>query len=123
MAFLPLLKTSTPAPPLVINVSSARGSLARSATGQLPATAAVSYSISKAALNSLTLEFMKGTPDVKFYAANPGHCRTAFNEYEGKRDPLEGANVVVGIVEGAGSVEPGFWETQGAMMALTRVPW
>ena len=95
-AFLRLLK-ATPNP-VVVNISSARGSMTRSSTMALPPTEVVAYSVSKAALNSLTLELMKQEPGVKFYAANPGHCKTAFNGYRGQRDPLEGANVVVALV-------------------------
>ena len=66
---------------------------------------------------------------VQFEAISPGHCRTAFNGYQGTRDPLEGADVVGELVwshllnlsdstggetldpEGNG---PGFWETKGS---------
>lgn len=97
--------------------------MGRSSAGELPPTAAWSYSISKVALNSLTLEFMKSYPEVKFYAANPGHCKTVFNGYKGTRDPLEGANVCVTIVEGEGGVKPGFYETVGEALELVEVPW
>jgi NAD(P)-dependent dehydrogenase (short-subunit alcohol dehydrogenase family) len=57
---LPLLHASTlPYGAKVINISSARGSLTRSTAGDLPPTQAVAYSISKTALNALTIEFQK----------------------------------------------------------------
>jgi hypothetical protein len=62
----------------------------------MPTTAVVSYSVSKAALNILMIEMRKaenallengnsgeakgeGWGKTEFWAANPGHCRTAFN--------------------------------------------
>jgi NAD(P)-dependent dehydrogenase (short-subunit alcohol dehydrogenase family) len=108
-AFLPLLHFSPN--PKVINISSGRASLSRSSNGNLPPTAVVAYSVSKAALNSLTIEMQKaedalekaegtgeGWGKIEFWAANPGHCKTAFNGYRGTKDPLEGAEVVVQLV-------------------------
>jgi NAD(P)-dependent dehydrogenase (short-subunit alcohol dehydrogenase family) len=56
-AFLPLLHASPT--PKVINISSARGSLTLSTDGKLPPTKAVAYSVSKTALNALTVEMQK----------------------------------------------------------------
>ncbi len=53
--FLPLLK-ETSLDPRIINISSARGSLHLSTTGQLPLTTSISYCVSKSALNALTIE-------------------------------------------------------------------
>lgn len=33
-----------------------------------------------------------------FWAVSPGHCKTQFNGYRGKKDPLEGARVVVRLL-------------------------
>lgn len=74
-------------------------------------------------MNGLTVEMMKKDPSVRFYCANPGHCKTEFNGFKGQREPLEGANVVVALVEAAGSAESGFWETKGDSMKLEMVPW
>jgi NAD(P)-dependent dehydrogenase (short-subunit alcohol dehydrogenase family) len=120
---MPLLN-ATPAPK-VINVSSARGSLTRSTAGKLPPTAAVAYSVSKTALNALTIEFQK-TEDVsehgkvRFYAVSPGHLKTAFNNFRGTKDPLDGAEVVARLVceEREGGT---FWEFEGGEMR--NVPW
>ncbi|KAF2725776.1 NAD(P)-binding protein [Polychaeton citri CBS 116435] len=116
--FLPLLRKGSRGThsgrdePRVINVSSGRASLNKLTTGDMAATVSVPYSVSKVALNVLTLEMAKAHPDVVFQLVNPGHCRTAFNGFKGARDPLEGAEVAVdlalaedGQFEGAG-----FWE-------------
>ncbi|KAK6406757.1 hypothetical protein LTR95_018624 [Oleoguttula sp. CCFEE 5521] len=91
--FMPLLLKSNN--PKIINLSSGRASVHALTTGTLPPTASVSYSVSKTALNVLTLEMAKQFPDVAFYAATPGHCSTALNAFKGKRDPDEGAGVIV----------------------------
>jgi NAD(P)-dependent dehydrogenase (short-subunit alcohol dehydrogenase family) len=103
-AFLPLLRLSSH--PRVIHISSGRASLQRSTQANFPPTAVLAYSISKVALNALTIEQQKqenarkgeevGTVD--FYAVNPGHCKTAFNGWRGTKDPLDGAEVVVQLV-------------------------
>lgn len=70
----------------------------------MPPTAVVSYSVSKTGMNALTVEMQKtedareGGGKVEFYAANPGHCKTAFNGYRGTKDPKDGAEVVVRLV-------------------------
>jgi NAD(P)-dependent dehydrogenase (short-subunit alcohol dehydrogenase family) len=112
---MPLLSLSPN--PRVINISSARASIHNITTGNLPPTACVPYSVSKVALNALTLELGKSHPDVEFYAANPGHCKTAFNGFKGKKDPMEGARVVVELALAAkGRYAPGFWECEGNEM-------
>ncbi|KAH7417817.1 hypothetical protein BKA64DRAFT_180059 [Cadophora sp. MPI-SDFR-AT-0126] len=135
LAFLPLLHLSLT--PKVINISSGRASLTRSSDGKLPPTQVVSYSVSKAAVNSLTIELQKvenaligkGTGDegkeigrgkVQFFAANPGHCKTAFNGFRGTKDPLDGAEVVIRLVGGEGR-KGGFWEFEEGV--LREVPW
>ena len=104
--FLPLLRLSSD--PRVIHVSSGRASLQRSTGDNFPPTAAVAYSISKVALNALTIEQQKvengrtgnerDGSRVDFYTITPGHCKTAFNGYRGTKDPLDGAEVVVRLV-------------------------
>jgi NAD(P)-dependent dehydrogenase (short-subunit alcohol dehydrogenase family) len=132
--FLPLLHLSPN--PKVINISSGRASLSRSAIGNMPPTAVVAYSISKTALNSLTIEMQKaedalkdgegngeGWGKVEFWAANPGYCKTAFNGYRGAKDPIDGAEVVVQLVMGErGRWKKGwFWEFEDGVMR--EVPW
>ena len=124
--FLPLLRLS-PHGGRVIQVSSARGSLTRSANGLLPPTVSIPYVLSKTALNSLSIEFGRdpANRDVHFAMASPGHCKTAFNGFRGTRDPLEGANVVVELAraERGHYKNVGFWETQGSSLELVEIPW
>lgn len=77
--------------------------------------------MSGAALNSLTIELQntedvlkeggegKGRGKVEFWAANPGHCKTAFNGYRGTKGPIDGAELVVQLVVG----EEGQWKREG----------
>jgi NAD(P)-dependent dehydrogenase (short-subunit alcohol dehydrogenase family) len=126
--FLPLIRLSTAGK--VINVSSGRASLHNSSTGNMPPTVAVAYSISKAALNSLTIEMQKVEDaegpqgsDVRIFAINPGHCKTSFNGFRGTKDPIDGAEVVVRIVgDEKGDYGKGrFWEFEEGVMR--EVPW
>lgn len=121
--FLPLLRTS-PHGGKVIQIGSARGSLQLNASGTLPPTASVAYSVSKTALNMLTLDMAREAEnkDVEFQIASPGHCKTAFNGYRGTRDPDEGANVAVELVFGERR-ETRIWETIGTSKELKVVPW
>ena len=126
LAFMPLLTqerygSASRYRPRIINISSGRASLSRSTAGSLPPTASIPYSVSKVALNALTIEMQKTYPNVLFYAANPGHCKTQLNGFRGLRDPLEGARVVTELVNG--EYDWGFWETTGAEGPATRVPW
>lgn len=106
---LPFLSLSPS--PLVINISSARASLHAITSNTLPPTACIPYSVSKVALNALTLEFAKAYPGVRFCVASPGHCRTGFNGFRGKKDPGEGGRVVVELVLAEeGTYGDGFWE-------------
>lgn len=123
--FLPLLRNSLLG--IVINVSSGRGSLAISSLGKMPPTVSIPYSVSKTALNALTLEMAKfpENESVQFQVFGPGHCKTEFNGYRGTRDPLEGANVVVELVNAEKGTVPnvGFWQTEDSAKELVRIPW
>jgi NAD(P)-dependent dehydrogenase (short-subunit alcohol dehydrogenase family) len=125
--FLPLLRKAPGGGGKVINVSSARGSTSLSANGTLPPTVSIPYSVSKAALNMLTVEMSRdpANKDVEFQLVSPGHCKTAFNGYRGTRDPVEGANVVVKLVKAEKGMykNAGFWETKGASLDLVEIPW
>jgi hypothetical protein len=60
---------------------------------------------------------------ITFWATSPGHCKTAFNNFRGAKDPVEGAEAAVRLLESRkGDIEPGtFWEfEQGEFRA---VPW
>jgi NAD(P)-dependent dehydrogenase (short-subunit alcohol dehydrogenase family) len=117
-AFLPLLGKSDD--PRIINISSARGSFTRVASGANPPIRSATYSVSKSAENMLTLGMAELNPDITFQAYNPGHCKTAFNGFRGTRDPLEGAQGAAGLaLAEKGRFEAGFWEWEGGkLMAL-----
>jgi NAD(P)-dependent dehydrogenase (short-subunit alcohol dehydrogenase family) len=89
--FLPLLRDS---------VSSSRGSLELSFSGQLPPTVAMAYCASKTALNMLTVEYGKASENhnVVFQSVSPGHCKTEFNNCRGRTEPLDGAKVIVALL-------------------------
>ncbi|KAM3505401.1 hypothetical protein MY11210_007992 [Beauveria gryllotalpidicola] len=66
----------------------------------------VSYRVSKAALSMLKLQLQLRNNSRKekesmteYWAVSLGHCRTAFNGHRGRKDPEEGAEVVVRLLE------------------------
>jgi len=74
----------------VVNVSSGWGAFSQGLDG--PA----SYSITKAALNALTLSLARNTiGDVKVNACSPGWVRTRMGGVGADRSPEEGAQVIV----------------------------
>ncbi|KAK1658991.1 hypothetical protein BDP55DRAFT_564022 [Colletotrichum godetiae] len=102
-AFLPLLRKSES--PRVIMTSSARGSMTKTANGELPPAASINYCMAKAALNMLTLQLHlaeegRTTDDkIVFWATSPGHCKTAFNGFRGSKEPVDGAEVFARLLE------------------------
>jgi hypothetical protein len=87
----------------------------------------LSYSISKVALSCLTIELWKEElkrenegkhGQVEVFAANPGHCKTAFNGFRGTKDPLDGAEIVVRLImAGRGEWRSGcFLEFEGGVI-------
>jgi len=123
--FLPLLRKSGDG--RIINISSGRASMQILASGTMPPTVSIPYSISKVALNALTVEMSRyeENKDVMFQLVSPGHCKTEFNGYRGARDPMEGANVVIECATRPKHElrNAGFWETKGSSRELTEVPW
>ena len=113
----PLLHQSESAK--VINISSGRASVERLTSGDLPPTVSVPYSVSKVALDIMTLEMAKTESNITFYLANPGHCSTAFNGYKGKKDPLLGAEVAANLA--FGDYQSGFWHNDEDSMQM--MPW
>ncbi|KAH7229990.1 hypothetical protein BKA59DRAFT_371535, partial [Fusarium tricinctum] len=115
-AFSKLLRKSSW--PRVIMVSSARGSMTRTTNKELPPVANIDYCVSKAGLNMLLLHLQitenhrEGQDGITFWAVSPGHCKTAFNGYRGKKDPIEGAESVLRLLESEkGDIDGGtFWE-------------
>ncbi|KAM0431379.1 hypothetical protein ACHAPT_005356 [Fusarium lateritium] len=98
--------------PRVIMVSSARGSMSRTANKELPPVANMDYCISKAGLNMLTLHLQLSEDS-----------REAESRITGKKDPLEGAESVVRLLKTKkGEAEAGtFWEYEDG--AFQQVPW
>ncbi|WZH46918.1 uncharacterized protein QYS62_008045 [Fusarium acuminatum] len=126
-AFSKLLRKSSW--PRVIMVSSARGSMTRTTNKELPPVANIDYCVSKAGLNMLLLHLQitenhrEGQDGITFWAVSPGHCKTAFNGYRGKKDPIEGAESVLRLLESEkGDIDGGtFWEYENG--DFQQVPW
>ena len=113
-AFLPLLRRSSD--PVIINVSSAMGSLA--ATHD-PARAeskvvAPAYTSSKAALTMLTTQYAKGLPGIRINAADPGYTATDLNGHSGPQTLTEGTDAIVALAtEGPGHGSGRFVDREG----------
>ncbi|KAI0175828.1 hypothetical protein GGR52DRAFT_538310 [Hypoxylon sp. FL1284] len=117
-AFLPLLRKAEWG--RVIMISSARGSLSRNKSIEMPPTQHWLYNCSKAAPNLVTIELRNAEfrevanemDRITFWAASPGHCKTAFNNFRGFKDPLEGAEVTARLLESRRFEIPSgtFWE-------------
>jgi NAD(P)-dependent dehydrogenase (short-subunit alcohol dehydrogenase family) len=86
-AFLPLLKKSDDA--RIINISSGLGQLSGAGAGY-PA-----YSMSKVALNGLTVKLAAEEPDIKVNSVSPGWVRTDMGGRKAPRTPEEGADTAV----------------------------
>lgn len=98
-AFLPALERS--ANPVVVNVSSGMGSLARTTE---PGTdengfTNVHYSPSKAALNMLTSQLARSYPGIRINAADPGYTATDFNHHSGHQTVEEGTDAIVELAQ------------------------
>jgi hypothetical protein len=65
----------------------------------------------------------EGHAGITFWAVSPGHCKTAFNGYRGKKDPIEGAESVLKLLESTkGDIDGGtFWEYENG--GFQQVPW
>jgi len=60
--------------------------------------------------------------NVVIQAVGPGHCRTAFNNYRGTKDLLDGAKVIVHLLHSS-DFGNGFWQIEDGDALLVRVPW
>jgi NAD(P)-dependent dehydrogenase (short-subunit alcohol dehydrogenase family) len=96
---------------------------------KLPPVAEIEYCIVKAGLNIMTLQYHiaeEQRPEaerVTFWAVSPGHCKTGFNGFRGIKDPVDGAEVVVRLLESEKSAIAGgtFWEFEGGK--FQQPPW
>ncbi|MGO8694104.1 MAG: SDR family oxidoreductase [Rectinemataceae bacterium] len=92
-AMLPLLRKSTAG--RVVNLSSTMGSLAFAAdpNSQYSKLMLLAYNSSKAALNSITLEYAKELRDtpIKINAVSPGYVDTDLSHHQGNLTPEQGA--------------------------------
>ncbi len=102
-AFLPLLRRSPD--PVIINVSSAMGSLAATHDPGRPESGYVApvYTASKAALTMLTTQYAKALTGIRVNAADPGYTATDLNGNSGPQTVTEGTDAIVALAtEGPG---------------------
>jgi NAD(P)-dependent dehydrogenase (short-subunit alcohol dehydrogenase family) len=122
--FIPLLQKSTyKLGGHIINVSSTRGSLLLNAQDKLPPSRSIPYSVSKAALNLLTVDYARNWKGkVRINAICPGRCASNLNGYRGYKTVEQGAQVVlqVAVVKDVGTA--GYYELEGTER-FTNAPW
>lgn len=94
-AFLPLLRRS--AAPVVVNVGSGLGSLARLTDPADPAYGypGVAYPASKATVNALTTQYAKAFPQMRINVVEPGFTATDLNGRTGTQTVAQGAEIIV----------------------------
>jgi NAD(P)-dependent dehydrogenase (short-subunit alcohol dehydrogenase family) len=113
-AFLPLLRRS--ADPVIINVSSAMGSLAATHDPSRPESGVVApvYTSSKSALTMLTTQYAKALPGIRINAADPGYTATDLNGGTGPQTVTEGTDAIVALAtEGPGGGSGRFVDRSG----------
>jgi NAD(P)-dependent dehydrogenase (short-subunit alcohol dehydrogenase family) len=113
-AFLPLLRRS--AAPVVVNVSSGLGSLARMTAAGTPAYAypGVAYPASKAAVNMVTVQYAKAFPNMRINAVEPGYTATDLNGRTGTQTVEEGAEIIVRMAQvGPDGPTGGYFDASG----------
>jgi NAD(P)-dependent dehydrogenase (short-subunit alcohol dehydrogenase family) len=114
-SFTPLLEAS--AEPVVVNVSSAVGSLARNADPAAP-WSMLAYPMSKAALNMLTIQYAKAFPRWRVNSVTPGLTATEFTPRQAGWSVAEGADIIVRMATiGPDGPTGAFFEQAGI------VPW
>jgi NAD(P)-dependent dehydrogenase (short-subunit alcohol dehydrogenase family) len=114
-AFLPLLRKS--ADPVVVNVSSAMGSLSATHDPSRPESKVIApaYTASKAALTMLTTQLARALPDVRISAADPGYTATDLNGNTGPQTVTEGTDAIVTLAtEGPGHGSGRFIDREGS---------
>ena len=113
-AFLPLLRRS--ADPVIVNVSSAMGSLAATHDPARPESQVIApiYTSSKAALTMLTTQYAKALPSIRINAADPGYTATDLNGGSGPQTVTEGTDAIVALAtEGPGHGSGRFVDREG----------
>jgi NAD(P)-dependent dehydrogenase (short-subunit alcohol dehydrogenase family) len=113
-AFLPLLRRSPD--PVIINVSSAMGSLAATHDPSRPESAVIApaYTSSKAALTMLTTQYARALTGIRVNAADPGYTATDLNGNSGPQTVTEGTDAIVGLAtEGPGRGSGRFVDRDG----------
>jgi NAD(P)-dependent dehydrogenase (short-subunit alcohol dehydrogenase family) len=113
-AFLPLLRRS--ADPVIINVSSAMGSLTATHDPSRAESSYIApvYTSSKAALTMLTTQYAKALPGLRINAADPGYTATDLNGNSGPQTVTEGTDAIVGLAtEGPGHGSGRFVDRDG----------
>jgi NAD(P)-dependent dehydrogenase (short-subunit alcohol dehydrogenase family) len=113
-AFLPLLRRSPD--PVVVNVSSAMGSLAATHDPSRPESGVIApaYTSAKAALTMLTTQYAKGLPGIRINAADPGYTATDLNGHSGPQTVTEGTDAIVQLAtEGPGHGSGRFIDRHG----------
>ncbi len=115
-AFLPLLRRSPD--PVIINVSSAMGSLAATHDPARPESGVIApvYTSSKAALTMLTTQYAKALTGIRVNAADPGYTATDLNGNSGPQTVTEGTDAIVALAtEGAGHGTGRFVDRDGGI--------
>jgi NAD(P)-dependent dehydrogenase (short-subunit alcohol dehydrogenase family) len=113
-AFLPLLRRSPD--PVIINVSSAMGSLAATHDPSRAESGVVApvYTSSKAALTMLTTQYAKALTGIRVNAADPGYTATDLNGNSGPQTVFEGTDAIVALAtEGPGHGSGRFADRHG----------
>ncbi|CAK3874839.1 Hypothetical predicted protein [Lecanosticta acicola] len=100
-AFLPLLRKSSGK--RLAFTSTGLSSLAKAANGTQPADKWPVYRASKTALSMVMLNYVRILEPEGFVvaAAAPGHCATNLNNFSGKKDPRDGAKMLVKALLGS----------------------
>jgi NAD(P)-dependent dehydrogenase (short-subunit alcohol dehydrogenase family) len=98
-AFLPLLARS--AAPVVVNVSSGLSKTSDLANpdGHVHFYPGVAYPASKAAVNTVTVQYAKAFPGIKINAVEPGYTATDLNGNTGTQTVEQGAEVIVRMAQ------------------------
>jgi NAD(P)-dependent dehydrogenase (short-subunit alcohol dehydrogenase family) len=115
-AFLPLLMRSQS--PVVVNVSSALGSLSRATSPGRPGYTypGVAYPASKTALNMVTVQFAKAFPQMRINAVEPGFTATDLNGGAGHQSVEQGAEIIAQMAQvGPEGPTGGYFSAEGQL--------